>query len=122
MPKILTEAQIEKFWRDGCVFPIRVMSEREALEIRRRLDDPQTEITISLITGYVAFLPAEELGDFVSSLAQRVAAPLEVVPRRLTVAALAPRLGPVVGVLRVQEDRQKVASVLGGLPARQRPA
>jgi Na+/H+ antiporter len=30
-------------------------------EIRRRLDDPLTEITISLITGYVAFLPAEKL-------------------------------------------------------------
>jgi monovalent cation/hydrogen antiporter len=30
-------------------------------EIRRRLDDPQTEITISLITGYAAFLPAEHL-------------------------------------------------------------
>jgi Na+/H+ antiporter len=30
-------------------------------EIRRRLDDPPTEITISLITGYVAFLPAEQL-------------------------------------------------------------
>jgi NhaP-type Na+/H+ or K+/H+ antiporter len=28
-------------------------------EIRRRLDDPPTEITISLIIGYVAFLPAE---------------------------------------------------------------
>jgi Na+/H+ antiporter len=31
-------------------------------EIRRRLDDVQTEITISLLTGYAAFLPAEELG------------------------------------------------------------
>jgi monovalent cation/hydrogen antiporter len=30
-------------------------------EIRRRLDDPPTEITISLFTGYAAFLPAEEL-------------------------------------------------------------
>ena len=31
-------------------------------EIRRRLDDVPTEITISLLTGYAAFLPAEELG------------------------------------------------------------
>jgi Na+/H+ antiporter len=31
-------------------------------EIRRRLDDPQTEITISLFTGYAAFIPADELG------------------------------------------------------------
>ncbi|HEX8120169.1 MAG TPA: Na+/H+ antiporter [Solirubrobacteraceae bacterium] len=29
---------------------------------RRRLDDPATEITISLFTGYAAYLPAEELG------------------------------------------------------------
>ena len=29
--------------------------------IRRRLDDPPTEITISLVTGYAAFLPAEQL-------------------------------------------------------------
>jgi Na+/H+ antiporter len=31
-------------------------------EIRRRLDDPVTEITISLLTGYAAFIPADELG------------------------------------------------------------
>ncbi len=30
-------------------------------EIRRRLDDPLTEITITLFTGYAAFLPAEHL-------------------------------------------------------------
>jgi monovalent cation/hydrogen antiporter len=30
-------------------------------EIRRRLDDPPTEITLSLITGYAAFVPAEQL-------------------------------------------------------------
>ena len=28
----------------------------------RRLSDPTTEITISLFTGYAAFLPADELG------------------------------------------------------------
>ena len=39
MPKILTEAQIEQFRRDGCVFPIRVMSEAEALAIRSKLED-----------------------------------------------------------------------------------
>ena len=31
-------------------------------EIRRRLDDPTTEITISLLTAYAAFIPADELG------------------------------------------------------------
>jgi Na+/H+ antiporter len=31
-------------------------------EIRRRLDDPPTEMTISILSGYAAYLPAEELG------------------------------------------------------------
>ena len=31
-------------------------------EIRRRIDDPTTEVTISLFTGYAAFLPADEIG------------------------------------------------------------
>jgi Na+/H+ antiporter len=30
--------------------------------IRRRLEDPTTEITISLFTGYAAYLPADDLG------------------------------------------------------------
>jgi len=30
--------------------------------LRRRLDDPPTEIAVSLFTGYAAYLPAEELG------------------------------------------------------------
>ena len=38
MPKFLTQSQIDTFWRDGCVFPIRVMSAADALEIRRRLE------------------------------------------------------------------------------------
>ena len=39
MPKMLTEAQIERFRCDGCVFPVRVMSEAEALAIRSKLED-----------------------------------------------------------------------------------
>jgi CPA1 family monovalent cation:H+ antiporter len=31
-------------------------------EVRRRLNDPPIEITISLLSGYAAYLPAEELG------------------------------------------------------------
>jgi non-heme Fe2+,alpha-ketoglutarate-dependent halogenase len=38
MPKILTQAQIEQFQRDGCVFPVRVMSEGAALDLRARLE------------------------------------------------------------------------------------
>jgi non-heme Fe2+,alpha-ketoglutarate-dependent halogenase len=39
MPKMLTQAQVDRFWRDGCVFPIRVMSEADAAEIRGRLEE-----------------------------------------------------------------------------------
>ncbi len=39
MPKILTETQTEQFRRDGCVFPIRVMAEAEALAVRSKLED-----------------------------------------------------------------------------------
>jgi ectoine hydroxylase-related dioxygenase (phytanoyl-CoA dioxygenase family) len=38
MPKILTQAQIDQFSRDGCLFPVRVMPEAQALEIRRKLE------------------------------------------------------------------------------------
>jgi non-haem Fe2+, alpha-ketoglutarate-dependent halogenase len=38
MPKILTQQQIDTYWRDGCVFPIRVMSADEAAELRARLE------------------------------------------------------------------------------------
>jgi non-heme Fe2+,alpha-ketoglutarate-dependent halogenase len=43
MPRILTQAQIDQFCRDGCVFPVRVMPEADALEIRRRLETFETE-------------------------------------------------------------------------------
>jgi monovalent cation/hydrogen antiporter len=35
---------------------------RLVFELRRRLENPPVEITISLVTGYAAFIPAEELG------------------------------------------------------------
>jgi len=38
MPKILTQTQIDTFWRDGCVFPIRVMSAERASSVRARLE------------------------------------------------------------------------------------
>ena len=41
-------------------------------QVRRRLDNPPAEITISLLTGYFAFLPAELLG--VSAVLSAVAA------------------------------------------------
>ena len=38
MPKILTQEQIDTFWRDGCVFPIRVMPKEQAIAIREKLE------------------------------------------------------------------------------------
>ena len=38
MPKILTQSQIDQYWRDGCVFPIRVMSEADAKAVRAKLE------------------------------------------------------------------------------------
>ena len=38
MPKILSQQQIDQFWRYGCIFPIRVMSEADATEIRGHLE------------------------------------------------------------------------------------
>ena len=38
MPKSLTPAQIEQYRQEGCVFPIRIMSETEAAELRERLE------------------------------------------------------------------------------------
>ena len=41
---------------------IGLIAGRIIREIRARLDDPPTEITISILSGYAAYLPAEELG------------------------------------------------------------
>jgi non-haem Fe2+, alpha-ketoglutarate-dependent halogenase len=38
MPKLLSQAQIERFHEDGFLAPIRVMSEADALKYRRRLE------------------------------------------------------------------------------------
>ena len=43
MPKILSQAQIDQFWREGCVYPVRVMSEADAIEIRRKLEQFEAE-------------------------------------------------------------------------------
>ena len=39
MHKILSPEQIAEFEREGCIFPIRVMSEAEAAELRTRLEE-----------------------------------------------------------------------------------
>jgi hypothetical protein len=38
MPKILTQQQIDDYWRDGCIFPVRVMSEADAALLRASLE------------------------------------------------------------------------------------
>ena len=38
MPKVLTQAQIDRFHQDGFLFPIRVLSEAEVLSYRGRLE------------------------------------------------------------------------------------
>ncbi len=38
MPTFLNQVQIDAFWRDGCIFPIRVMSESDAADLRARLE------------------------------------------------------------------------------------
>jgi len=38
MPKCLTLAQIEQYREEGCVLPIRIMSETAAIELRGRLE------------------------------------------------------------------------------------
>jgi non-heme Fe2+,alpha-ketoglutarate-dependent halogenase len=43
MANVLTQSQIDRYWRDGCVFPIRVMPESDALELRRRLEAFEAE-------------------------------------------------------------------------------
>jgi len=43
MPKILTQGQIDQFWREGCVYPVRVMPEADAIELRRRLEAYEAE-------------------------------------------------------------------------------
>ena len=43
MPTVLTAAQIEQYERDGCIFPIRVMSTAAAVALRRRLEAFETQ-------------------------------------------------------------------------------
>lgn len=43
MPKILTQEQVDAYWRDGCIFPIRVMPAADATELRGRLEAFEAE-------------------------------------------------------------------------------
>jgi chlorinating enzyme len=39
LPKVLTAQQIAQFEREGCVFPIRIMSDADAAQLRARLEE-----------------------------------------------------------------------------------
>jgi non-heme Fe2+,alpha-ketoglutarate-dependent halogenase len=43
MPKLLTQEQIDCYHREGYVFPVRAMSEADACELRRRLENFERE-------------------------------------------------------------------------------
>ena len=58
----LGEAALEFVWSGVGGLAIGLVAGRIIREVRRRIDDPPTEITISLLSGYAAYLPAEELG------------------------------------------------------------
>jgi len=54
---------IPKFLATGVVgLLVGLLAGRIIREIRARIDDPPIEITISILSGYAAYLPAEELG------------------------------------------------------------
>ena len=59
-------------------------------EVRRRIEDPPVEITISLLTGYAAYLTAEEIG--VSGVLATVAAGLYVGWRGPLIASASTRV------------------------------
>ena len=61
-----------------------------AVEVRRRLDDPVVEIVASLVTGYLAYLPADQLG--VSGVLAAVVAGLYVGWRNPEIASASTRL------------------------------
>jgi len=67
--------------------------------IRRRLDDPPVEITISLLTAYVAYLPAEELGWSGVVAAVTVGLYMGMQTPNVTTAVVRMQTGPVWEIL-----------------------
>ena len=60
-------------------------------QVRRRIDDPPVEVTISLLTGYAAYIPAEELGR-VGRARRRHDGHLPRLARRRSIASATTRL------------------------------
>jgi Na+/H+ antiporter len=58
----LAEAGLEFVWSGVGGLLVGLIAGFIIREVRRRVDDPPTEFTISLLSGYAAYLPAEEIG------------------------------------------------------------
>jgi CPA1 family monovalent cation:H+ antiporter len=58
----LAEAGLKFVWSGVGGLLVGLLAGLIIREVRRRVDDPPTEFTISLLSGYAAYLPAEELG------------------------------------------------------------
>jgi CPA1 family monovalent cation:H+ antiporter len=58
----LAEASVEFLLTGVGGLLVGLVAGRIIKEVRSRIDDPPTEITISILSGYAAYLPAEELG------------------------------------------------------------
>jgi CPA1 family monovalent cation:H+ antiporter len=58
----LWEAGLEFVWSGVGGLLVGLIAGFVIREVRRRVDDPPTEFTISLLSGYAAYLPAEEIG------------------------------------------------------------
>ena len=58
----LWDAGLTFVWSGVGGLAVGLVAGRIIREVRRRIDDPPTEMTISLLSAYAAYLPAEELG------------------------------------------------------------
>jgi monovalent cation/hydrogen antiporter len=58
----LAEAGLKFVWSGVGGLLVGLIAGLVIREVRRRVDDPPTEFTISLLSGYAAYLPAEEIG------------------------------------------------------------
>jgi CPA1 family monovalent cation:H+ antiporter len=58
----VADAGLEFVWIAAGGIAVGLLTGYLVAEIRRRTEDPTTEVTISLFTGYAAFLPADQIG------------------------------------------------------------
>ena len=67
MPKVLTEEQVDSYYCDGYVFPVRIMGRDEATELRAKLESAEDHIGAELQERYriKAHLPFPWLNDLI---------------------------------------------------------